>query len=154
AREASILANVAATGQRDDFGPWLSAQAAQSRERQRFVDTATPSEQRAFESVGLGSLPTAGELPAAFPTSLPTPSTVVADYHEQAGSLDRAITHGDEAIKAASADRADAAQRDVWIYGGGAVLAMLLTLGLIWFAARAVVRPVRELTDAAREMSQ
>jgi signal transduction histidine kinase len=154
AREAAIFASVAASGQRDDFGTWLSAQAAQARERQRFVDTATPSEQRAFETVGLPSLPTTSELPAAFPTSLPTSATVVADYHEQAGSLDRAIAHVDDAIKAASADRASAAQRDVWIYGGGAVLAMLLTLGLMWFAARAVVRPVRELTEAAREMSQ
>jgi signal transduction histidine kinase len=154
AREASIFVNVAASGERDDFGPWLSSQAAQSRERQRFVDTATVSEQRAFESVGLASLPAASELPAAFPTSLPAPAALVADYHEQAGSLDRAIAHVDDAIKAASADRANQAQRDVWIYGGGAVLAMLLTLGLIWFAARAVVRPVRELTDAAREMSQ
>jgi signal transduction histidine kinase len=154
AREASIFVNVAASGERDDFGPWLSAQAAQSRERQRFVDTATPSEQRAFETASLPSLPTASDLSAAFPTSLPTAATVVADYHARAGSLDGAITHVDEAIKAASADRADDAQRDVWIYGGGAVLAMLLTLGLIWFAARAVVRPVRELTDAAREMSQ
>jgi signal transduction histidine kinase len=57
-------------------------------------------------------------------------------------------------ISAASSQRAAAAQRDVLLYGGGAVLAMLVTLALIWFAGRAVVRPVRRLTEAARDMSQ
>ena len=40
------------------------------------------------------------------------------------------------------------------LYGGAAVFAMLLTLGLMWFVSKAVVGPVRRLTAAAREMSQ
>ena len=54
--------------------------------------------------------------------------------------------------------RIDAATRkrrrsDVFMYGGVAVFAMLLTLLLIWFVTRAVIRPVRKLTAAARDMS-
>ncbi|MEX1006348.1 MAG: nitrate- and nitrite sensing domain-containing protein [Acidimicrobiia bacterium] len=154
AAEAGIFVTVAATGSRDDFGPWLSAIAAQARERQRFTVGATSAEERAFSSVNLDDLTATGDLPAAFPTTLPEPATIVDDYQQQARALDRAIDKVDGAIGAASSERANAAQRDVWIYGGGAVLAMLLTLALIWFVARAVLRPVRRLTAAAREMSQ
>ena len=123
-------------------------------ERQRFTVGATSAEERAFSSVRLDDLTAAGDLPAAFPKTLPEPATIVDDYQQQARALDRAIDKVDGAIAAASSERANAAQRDVWIYGGGAVFAMLLTLALIWFVARAVVRPVRRLTAAAREMSQ
>ena len=41
----------------------------------------------------------------------------------------------------------------MFVYGGVAVFAMLLTLLLIWFVTRAVIRPVRKLTAAARDMS-
>ena len=37
--------------------------------------------------------------------------------------------------------------------GAYAIFAMLLTLALIWFVAHAVVRPLRKLTAAARDMS-
>ena len=50
--------------------------------------------------------------------------------------------------------QASAALREVRIYGGLAVFAMLLTLLLIWFVSRAIVGPLRRLTAAAREMSQ
>ena len=56
-------------------------------------------------------------------------------------------------IARVSSESADAARSDVWTYGGVAVFAMLLTLLLIWFVTRAVVRPVRKLTAAARDMS-
>ena len=154
AREAGIYVGVVATNSRDDFGPWLSAIAGQSRERDRFTVGATTDEMRAFESVKLPGLTTTADLPAAFPTTTTTPAAVVHDYQRQAHALDQAINRVDAVIQRASSARADAAQRDVLVYGGGAVLAMLLTLGLIWFAARAVVRPVRQLTAAAREMSQ
>ena len=42
----------------------------------------------------------------------------------------------------------------MWLYGGATVLAMLLTIVLIWVVARAVIRPLRKLTESAREMSQ
>src|SRR5262249_6650094 len=113
-----------------------------------------PAEAHAFETANLASLPDVSDLPAAFPTLVTAPATVFADYRQQANALDGAIGSVDRVIKAVSSERANAAQRDVWIYGGGAVLAMLITLGLIWFVARAVVRPVRKLTDASREMSQ
>jgi signal transduction histidine kinase len=154
AREAGIYAAVSATGSRDDFGPWLNAIAAQARERERFDAGATPSEARAFSTVDLDALRASADLPPAFPATLPEPDVVVAEYQQQARALDRAIDRVDTAIAASSGRRADEAQRDVWVYGGGAVLAMLLTLALIWFVARAIVRPVRKLTDAAREMSQ
>ncbi len=154
AREAGIMAAVSATGARDDFGPWVSAIAAQSRERERFTVGATAAEADALESARVDQPVATDVLPAAFPATLPESSTVVADYQSQAASLDRAIDKVNQVIASASQARADAAQRDVLVYGGGAVLAMLLTLGLIWFVARAVVRPVRRLTDAARAMSQ
>ncbi len=154
AREAGIFVTVATTGSRDEFGPWLSAISAQASERQRFTVGATSAEQRAFSGIELDDLTATGDLPAAFPTTLPEPATIVDDYQQQARALDRAIDKVDGVIAAASSERANSAQRDVWIYGGGAVLAMLLTLALIWFVARAVVRPVRRLTEAAREMSQ
>jgi signal transduction histidine kinase len=154
AREAGIMAAVSATGERIDFGPWVSAIAAQSRERERFTVGATAGESGALESADVGRATATDELPTAFPGTLPDPSTVVEDYQSHAAALDRGIDKVNRVIAAASTARANAAQRDVLVYGGGAVLAMLLTLGLIWFAARAVVRPVRRLTEAAREMSQ
>jgi signal transduction histidine kinase len=154
AREAGVMAAVSATGERADFGSWVSAIAAQSRERARFSVGATSAEAGALESASVDQPTGTDVLPTAFPATLPDPSTVVDDYQAQAAALDRGIDKVNRVISEASAARADAAQRDVLVYGGGAVLAMLLTLGLIWFVARAVVRPVRRLTEAAREMSQ
>ncbi|HEY7105515.1 MAG TPA: nitrate- and nitrite sensing domain-containing protein [Acidimicrobiia bacterium] len=151
--EAGILTAVAASGVRADFGPWLSAITSQARERQRFTDGASTAEAHAL-AAALREPATADALPTAFPSTLPPPSAVVAEYQDDAASLDHAIDRVNGVISAASSERADTAQRDVLLYGGGAVLAMLLTIALIWFAARAVVRPVRRLTDAARDMSQ
>ena len=55
---------------------------------------------------------------------------------------------------AARRARAATALSDTRVYGGATVIAMLLTLGLIWFVSRTVIRPVRRLTRVAREMSR
>src|SRR4051812_2374471 len=153
AREASVYIAVLASGQPQDFSEWIGAQAAQAQHLATFGNTATAGELAAFAKV-MGTAPEAAELPAAFPTSTQTPGEYYVDYQRETTKLDRAIDAVDEVINETANANASAALREVRIYGGAAVFAMLLTLLLIWFVSRAVVGPIRRLTAAAREMSQ
>jgi signal transduction histidine kinase len=166
AREAGVILPVLATGRAEGFATWIGAITAQSRYELQFVNSATPSELAAFDS-GMGSragatdllrpVATDAPLPSALPSAAATgvtPSGYYASYQHQAKALDRASRNVGDVIATAAATSAKTARSDVWTYGGVAVFAMLLTLVLIWFVTRAVVRPVKKLTEAARDMSE
>ena len=152
ANESSVYIAVLASGQTQGFSEWVSATAARDRAISSFTGAADPTELAAFASSGVST--DATELPTAFPATPVTPAQELDAYQSQAGKLDKAITAVDGTIRAASNAAASAAESDVRLYGGAAVFAMLLTLGLMWFVSKAVVGPVRRLTAAAREMSQ
>jgi signal transduction histidine kinase len=153
ALEASVYIAVLASGVPQDFSEWLGAQAAQQQYLATFTNTATGGELAAFTKVmGAGGAATA--LPAAFPAASETPAEYYVDYQRESGTLDRAINAVEGVVNTTADDAASAALREVRIYGGAAVFAMLATLLLIWFVSRAVIGPVRRLTAAAREMSQ
>ncbi|HEX5587220.1 MAG TPA: nitrate- and nitrite sensing domain-containing protein, partial [Acidimicrobiia bacterium] len=158
AREAGIYASVRASADPapasgEELAGWVSANVAQQRERAQFLNGASPAEAAAFNKA-IANEPVETKVPTAFPTSDVSADAVVRGFQEQARSIDKGIAAVDAVITDAAAARADAARRDVLVYGGVAVIAMLLTLVLIWFVTRAVVRPVRRLTEAARDMSQ
>ncbi len=165
AREASALIPVLATGEQAGFPSWLRAIAAEARDRQQFLATASLADIAAFESTvsEIESTPnllrpsdSAASLPSAFPTApnIDTPAHYFVAYEQQSRNLDHAIDAIDGSIATRSAAQAASARKDVWIYGGATVFAMLLTIALIWIVARAVIRPLRKLTESAREMSQ
>ena len=145
----------------DGFADWVGAIATQARDERQFVSSATPDELRAF-TAGMDSrepgtslirLPATIALPTALPDFPADPAVYFEAYRNQARAIDTAGVNVDTVIARVSSESADAARSDVWTYGGVAVFAMLLTLLLIWFVTRAVVRPVRKLTAAARDMS-
>jgi HAMP domain-containing protein len=152
ARESSVYIAVLASSQPQGFSEWVSAIAAREGLVSSFTASADPAELAAFTAAGVSTDPTG--LPAAFPASATTPAQELDRYQAQAARLDKAIAAVDSTIRAASDAAATAAANEVRLYGGAAVLAMLLTLGLMWFVSKAVVAPVRRLTAAAREMSQ
>lgn len=152
ARESSVYIAVVASGQPQGFSEWVSAMAARERSVSSFTASADPNELAAFTTAGIATDPTV--LPTAFPTTATTPAQELDRYQGEAAKLDKAIAAVDATIRSASNAAASAAENDVRLYGGAAVLAMLLTLGLMWFVSKAVVGPVRRLTAAAREMSQ
>ncbi|HEU5305782.1 MAG TPA: nitrate- and nitrite sensing domain-containing protein, partial [Acidimicrobiia bacterium] len=153
AREASVYIAVLASGTQQDFSEWVGAQAAQQQYLSTFGNTATDDELAAFTKA-MGDTPAAAALPPTFPAMQATPAEYYVDYQRQSRTIDGAIDAVQGVINQAASDAASAATREVRIYGGAAVFAMLLTLLLIWFVSRAVVGPVRRLTAAAREMSQ
>jgi HAMP domain-containing protein len=152
ARESSVYIAVLASGQPQGFSEWVSAMSARERAVASFTAAASPAELAAFTSSGVSTEST--DLPAAFPTAPVTPAQELDQYQNQAAQLDKAIAAVDSTIRAASDAASTAAANEVRLYGGAAVFAMLLTLGLMWFVSKAVVGPVRRLTAAAREMSQ
>ncbi len=167
AHEAGIVLPVLATGRQEGFADWIGAITAQSRYERQFVNSATPSEVAAFDA-GMSTRASSTDLlrgldtDAPLPTALPTaatasvgigPAAYYQSYLHQANALDRASRNVGDAIASAASTSAKTARSDVWTYGGVAVFAMLLTLVLIWFVTRAVVRPVKKLTAAARDMS-
>ena len=165
AREAAALIPVLATGEQTGFSTWLRAIAAESRDRQQFLATASVADLAAFQSTvsQIESTPNllrpsdpAESLPSAFPTApnIDTPAHYFVAYEQQSRNLDHAIEAIDGSIASRSAAQAESARSDVWLYGGATVFAMLLTIALIWVVARAVIRPLRKLTESAREMSQ
>ena len=165
AREAAALIPVLATGEETGFSTWLRAIAAESRDHQQFLATVNSADLAAFQSTvsEIESTPNlmrpsdpALSLPSAFPTApnTDTPAHYFLAYEQQSQNLDHAIEAIDGSIATRSAAQAASARSDVWIYGGATVLAMLLTIALIWIVARAVIRPLRTLTESAREMSQ
>ena len=152
ANESSVYIAVLASGQPQGFSEWVSATAASQQAISSFTGAADPTELAAFASSGVST--DAPALPTAFPATPVMPAQELDAYQSQADKLDQAITAVDGTIKTASNAAASAAESDVRTYGGAAVFAMLLTLGLMWFVSKAVVGPVRRLTAAAREMSQ
>ena len=152
AQESSVYIAVLASGQPQGFSEWVSATAAREQAITSFTAAADPTELAAFATAGVSTDPT--DLPTAFPATPISPAQEFDAFQTQAGKLDKAIAAVDTTIRAASNDAASAAESDVRKYGGAAVFAMLLTLGLMWFVSKAVVGPVRRLTAAAREMSQ
>ena len=165
AREASALIPVLATGEETGYSTWLRSIAAEARNRQQFLATASVEDLAAFQSTvsKIESTPNllrpsdpAQQLPSAFPIApnIDTPAHYFTEYQQQSTNLDRAIEAVDRSIAARSAVQASDARRDVWLYGGATVFAMLFTIALIWIVARAVIRPLRKLTESAREMSQ
>ncbi len=152
ARESSVYIAVLASGAPQDFSEWIGAQAAQEQHLATFGNTATPDELAAYASVMGTGKPQA--LPSSFPPASATPGEYYVDYQRESRTLDRAIVAVEDVINRTASEHASSALREVRVYGGAAVFAMLLTLLLIWFVSRAVVGPVRRLTAAAREMSQ
>ena len=159
AREASALIPVLATGEETSYATWLRAIAAEARNRQQFLATASVEDLAAFQSTAskVESTPNllrpsdpAQQLPSAFPTApnTDTPEHYFTEYQQQSTNLDRAIEAVDRSIASRSAVQAASARRDVWFYGGATVFAMLLTIALIWIVARAVIRPLRKLTES------
>ena len=153
ARESSIYIAVLASGTPQDLSQWVGAQAAQAQGLASFANTATGDELAAFASVK-GAQTATTQLPAAFPPAGQTPGEYYVDYQQQSRTLDKAIDAVIGVINSTASDHASAALRDVRIYGGLAAFAMFLTLLLIWFVSRAVVKPLRELTAAgARDVA-
>ncbi len=165
AREASAIIPLLATGDQSGFSSWVRAIAAEGRNRQQFLATANNADIDAFkQAFASGTLApdllrlsdAVEQLPTAFPDSsrwVP-PASYYASYDRQSKQLDSAITAVSAEIARTSTASSASAREDVWIYGGLAVFAMLLTIALTWLVARAVVRPLRKLTEGAREISQ
>jgi signal transduction histidine kinase len=153
AREASVYIAVLASGTAEGFSEWIGARTAQDQYLATFRNTATPEELAAFSKV-MGADDEVAPLPATFPEATQTPAEYYVDYERQTRTTDEAIDAVEAVINSTANAHASSALRDVRIYGGLAAFAMFLTLLLIWFVSRAVLGPIRRLTDAAREMSQ
>ncbi|HEX9467386.1 MAG TPA: nitrate- and nitrite sensing domain-containing protein [Acidimicrobiia bacterium] len=153
AREASVFVAVLASGTHQDFNEWVSASAAQLRAQASFVDTASRDELVAFYSVGAKPV-TEFTLPSEFPKTSQKPGEYYDVYRRQSRGLDDAIAKVDSVIRGRASASAASAASDIRVYGAATVIAMLLTVGLMWFVSRTVIRPLRRLTRAAREMSR
>ena len=164
AREVAAMLPLLATGDDGAFTFWLRAIAAEGRHRQEFLGIADPQDVATFKSQYdnvlvpdlLRPSDAASDLPTAFPPSdrWISPAGYVAAYEGTTKQLDDAINAVNVGIAARSAATSSSTREDVWVYGGLAVLAMLVTIALTWLVARAVVRPLRTLTENAREISQ
>ncbi len=165
AREASAVLPLLAVGDEDGFAGWLRAIAAGARDRQQFLATAVAADVAAFDAAFdadpvppdlLRPQNASDQLPTAFPdpSKRTTPAGYFAAYERQAQRLDAAIAAVSDNVSERSAAASSSARGDVWMYGGLAVVAMLLTIALMWVVARAIVRPLRKLTESARDISQ
>jgi signal transduction histidine kinase len=165
AREVSAMLPLLASGDDSAFASWLRAIASGARNRQQFLATAVAADAAAFDvAFNAEALPpdllrpqnSSEQLPTSFPdpSKLTTPAGYYAAYQRQAQRLDDAITAVSANVSQRSAESSSSARNDVWVYGGVAVVAMLLTIALMWVVARAVVRPLRRLTESARDISQ
>ncbi|MFI5046820.1 MAG: nitrate- and nitrite sensing domain-containing protein [Acidimicrobiia bacterium] len=164
AREVAAMLPLLTTGDDSAFPFWLRAIAAEGRHRQEFLgiadaqDVATFTAQldNTFVPDLLRPTNAAADLPTAFPPPdrwVP-PASYVDAYERATQQLDNGITAVNVGIAQRSTAATSSARNDVWVYGGLAVLAMLVTIALTWLVARAVIRPLRTLTDNAREISQ
>lgn len=165
AREVAAMLPLLSSGDDSGFASWLRAIAGGARSRQQFLATAVAADAAAFDAAfNSEPLPpdllrpqnASDQLPTAFPdpSRQSSPAGYFASYERQAQRLDDAITDVSANVSERSAAAASSARRDVWVYGGVAVAAMLVTIALMWVVARAVVRPLRKLTENAREISQ
>ncbi len=160
--ESSRFVRITAGDPPADLDQWVGGIAGQTSYEADYLTQATSAERDAYSSAMKDApAPELGVAPGPvvpLPTAYPAPRTNAADYVDAYGDrseqVEQAITKVRKQTTRAADARAADARRDVWLYGGGAVLAMLLTLGLIWFVSRAVVRPIRKLTNAARDMSE
>ena len=109
AREASALIPVLATGEETSYATWLRSIAAEARNRQQFLATASVEDLAAFQSTvsKVESTPNllrpsdpAQQLPSAFPTApnTDTPEHYFTEYQQQSTNLDRAIEAVDRSI--------------------------------------------------------
>jgi signal transduction histidine kinase len=165
AREASAILPLLANGDESSFTAWVRALAAEGRDRQQFQSTASEDDLAAFQNAITADLVSSdllrpSNVSASLPTAFPDPSRRVTPagyfdaYERQAKQLDQAVAAVNESVARRSAASSASARDEVWIYGGLAVFAMLLTIALMWLVARAVIRPLRNLADGAREISQ
>jgi signal transduction histidine kinase len=162
AREAAAYVRLAAGEPATNPDQWVSAIAGENQYETDYVNQATAAEREAYSSamedapppqLGVAPGPLV-PLPTAWPAAQTSASEYIDAYGDRAEHVEQAIARVRRQTTRAADARAADARSEVWLYGGGAVLAMLLTLGLIWFVSRAVVRPVRKLTEAARDMSE
>ena len=120
------------------FANWLRAIAAGARDRQQFLATATARRRRrvrvGLQRRGRPARPAApAELERAAADVVPRPVEARArrpatspSYERQSARLDHAINGGDrEHRRSGRPRRRRAPARDVWVYGGVAVVAML-----------------------------
>ena len=162
AREASVLMLVITGKSSEGFSDWVGAIAAQARYERQFVTSATPDELRAF-TAGIDSrepgtslirLPATIALPNALPNFPADPAAYFEAYRNQA----RAIEHCRSERRRGDRTRLERACRRGRAATCGDTAASRSSRCcsrslLIWFVTRAVVRPVRKLTAAARDMS-
>src|SRR5262249_30513725 len=142
AREASVFAAFLTSGPgHASFTTWVTAMSAEARFRAEFTSTAVPAEQRAFQHA-IGNIDTSAlgrsngastGLPEVFPAPAQSPSQYVDAYRSRSAVLRRGIAAVDRTVSDGSAARASTARHEVWLYGGAAVIAMFLTLALMWF---------------------
>ncbi len=154
ARESSVLLGLSGAGTSAELAEWVNAIGAQARYRKEFDTTATADELRAFDQ-GIGATPVEiATLPSTFPATRVPAAQYYDDFTNRAATLSRATASVDRVVQAESAARASTGRQQAWLYGIYVVLAMLVTLGLTWYVVGAVLRPLRRLTAAARQMSQ
>jgi signal transduction histidine kinase len=163
-REVTAMLPLLASGDQSAFPSWLRAIAAEGRHHQEFLGIADPADVAAFDAQQqqevapdlLRPANAADNLPTAFPSSdrLVSPASYIDAYQRATDRLDHGIAAVNAGIAHRSANAAASAREEVWVYGGLAILAMLVTIAFTWMIARAVVRPLRTLTENAREISQ
>ncbi len=102
----------------------------------------------------LGRGTTTTQLPTQFPSARTPAPQYYAAFLSRSSGIAGAADAVEGVVASVSADQAQSARKDVYLYGGGAVFAMLATLAMTWFVVGAVLRPLRRLTAAAHHMSQ
>lgn len=153
--DGDIAPVITATG----AGPWVDAIAQEQAGADGFADSATDEMVAAHTAAGGDDLIANPIRADRFDGNLPstlsvTPADYLAFYTRQQDRLDE----GRRAVQGVVNDDASAQQQDArtetYLVALGTALIILIVLGLTWAIVRAVNRPLRALTRAARDVSQ
>ena len=146
---------IASTG----AGPWVDAIAQEQAGTDGFAESATDAQLEANAAAGGNNLLANPIRSDSFDGNLPSSLTVApADYlsfySRQQGRLDE----GRRAVQGVVNDTASAQQADArtetYLVALGTALVILIVLALTWAIVKAVNRPLRALTRAARDVSE
>jgi signal transduction histidine kinase len=146
---------IASTG----AGPWVDAIAQQQAGSDGFAESATDAQLEANAAAGGNNLLANPIRADSFDGSLPSSLTVApADYLSFYTRQQDRLDEGRRAVQAVVNDTASAQQADArtetYLVALGTALVILIVLALTWAIVRAVNRPLRALTRAARDVSE
>lgn len=162
ARETVLFLGFRLTGETAHFGEWVVAIDDQDTLSARFLAEASPPEATAFRFALAGEPPddgvhvarSAGDVPIEFPTTEIEPIDYVDWFAEQQAWFASGIGAVQDVVDDTAVLAVGDARSSVLIYGIGACSIILVVLVLAWVVVRSVNRPLRTLTNAAREMSE